>query len=49
MAAAVEAVLEKMTDDCPMNAAITLDRVWETDHLARIRAQEWMLERQGRV
>jgi 1-deoxy-D-xylulose-5-phosphate reductoisomerase len=48
MAGAVEATLEKMTDDCLMNAPITLDRVWETDHVARVRANEWIAERGGR-
>jgi 1-deoxy-D-xylulose-5-phosphate reductoisomerase len=48
MAAAVEATLEKMTTECRTNAPITLDSVWETDHLARIRANEWMAEREGR-
>jgi 1-deoxy-D-xylulose-5-phosphate reductoisomerase len=47
MAGVVEDVLEKMTDDRRMNAAITLDRVWETDHLARIRANEVILARHG--
>ncbi len=40
MAAIVEDVLEKMAQDCQMNAAITLDTVLETDHFARVRALE---------
>jgi 1-deoxy-D-xylulose-5-phosphate reductoisomerase len=40
MATVVEDVLEKMAQDCQMNAAITLDTVMETDHFARVRANE---------
>jgi 1-deoxy-D-xylulose-5-phosphate reductoisomerase len=47
MASVVETVLEKMTDHCQMNAAITLDRVWETDHLARVRARECISNQAG--
>lgn len=40
MAGVVETVLEKMAQDCQMNAAITLDTVLETDHFARMHAQD---------
>ena len=47
MAEVVEATLEKMTDDCLANAAITLDQVHEVDHLARETARNLIAARQG--
>lgn len=47
MARIVEATLEKMTDECHANAAITLDQVQQMDHLARIRAVECIDALQG--